>query len=92
MASSDEQDTQPYAVVVNAEEQYSIWPEGREVPRGWRLAGKTGLKSACLAYIGEVWTDMRPQSLREKMTMSAGDQALTPTPIGHETPVPPMPQ
>lgn len=56
-----------YKVVVNHEEQYSIWPADRENPLGWRDVGKSGTKSECLAYIEEVWTDMRPLSLRKKM-------------------------
>ncbi len=56
-----------YKVVVNHEEQYSIWPADRELPKGWKEAGKTGTKEECLAYIKEVWTDMRPLSLRKKM-------------------------
>ena len=68
---SDEQDTTQYTVVVNHEEQYSIWPVGREIPLGWREVGKTGLKAECLAYIEEVWTDMRPLSLRKKMEEAA---------------------
>jgi MbtH protein len=59
--------TQIYKVVVNHEEQYSIWPAGREIPLGWTAVAKEGLKSECLAYIEEVWTDMRPLSLRKKM-------------------------
>jgi len=59
-------DTQ-YTVVINHEEQYSIWPVNREVPAGWKEVGKTGTKKDCLAYIGEVWTDMRPLSLRQQM-------------------------
>lgn len=55
-----------YRVVVNHEEQYSIWPANRENPSGWRNASKSGLKGDCLAYIKEVWTDMRPLSLRKK--------------------------
>jgi MbtH protein len=51
-------------VVVNHEEQYSIWPADRELPLGWREAGTQGTKAECLAYIEEVWTDMRPLSLR----------------------------
>ncbi len=54
-------------VVVNDEEQYSIWPVDRENPAGWRDAGKTGTKQECLAYIEQVWTDMRPLSLRKQM-------------------------
>jgi len=55
-----------YKVVVNHEEQYSIWPDNWKIPLGWLDAGKKGNKEECLAYIGEVWTDMRPLSLREK--------------------------
>ncbi len=62
-----EEDDKTYTVVVNDEEQYSIWPADREVPLGWREAGKSGTKAECLAYIEEVWTDMRPLSLRQKM-------------------------
>jgi MbtH protein len=56
-----------YRVVVNHEEQYSIWPADRELPAGWNDTGKMGPKPECLAYIEEVWTDMRPLSLRRKM-------------------------
>ena len=54
-------------VVVNHEEQYSIWPIDRENAPGWRDAGKTGTKAECLDYINQVWTDMRPLSLRQQM-------------------------
>ena len=67
MLSPDEEDTRVYTVVVNHEEQYSIWLADRELPLGWRAVGKTGLKQECLDYIKEVWTDMRPLSLRKKM-------------------------
>jgi MbtH protein len=70
-----EEDMTIYKVVVNHEEQYSIWPAAREIPLGWRDAGKSGLKSECLAYIEEVWTDMRPLSLRQKMEGDARSQA-----------------
>nr|UHJ79954.1 MbtH family NRPS accessory protein [uncultured bacterium] len=59
-----------FAVVVNHEEQYSIWPIGREVPLGWRIVGKEGSKDECLDYIKEVWVDMRPLSLRQRMSQS----------------------
>jgi MbtH protein len=65
--SDDREDTTTYQVVVNDEEQYSIWPADRELPLGWKPAGKSGPKAECLAYIKEVWTDMRPLSLRKKM-------------------------
>jgi MbtH protein len=67
----DEQDTTTYKVVVNHEEQYSIWPAERPNPLGWRDAGRSGPKAECLAYIREVWTDMRPLSLRLKMDEAA---------------------
>jgi MbtH protein len=56
-----------YSVVRNHEEQYSIWPVDRKVPAGWIAVGFEGVKESCLAHIKEVWTDMRPASLREKM-------------------------
>lgn len=65
-ASEEREDATRYKVVVNHEEQYSIWPEARENALGWRDAGKSGTKEECLAYIKEVWTDMRPLSLRKK--------------------------
>jgi MbtH protein len=66
--SREEQEDNPvYKVVVNHEEQYSIWFADREPPVVWREVGKTGPKAECLAYIKEVWTDMRPLSLRKKM-------------------------
>jgi MbtH protein len=67
MSWEDREDTTIYKVVVNHEEQYSIWPAHRELPLGWNDVGKTGPKDECLAYIKEVWTDMRPLSLRKKM-------------------------
>ena len=60
-------DSARYKVVVNNEEQYSIWPAERENPVGWRDAGRIGSKTECLAYIREAWTDMRPLSLRKTM-------------------------
>jgi len=63
----DREDTTIYKVVVNHEEQYSIWPEYKGNPLGWKDVGKVGPKPECLAYIREVWTDMRPLSLRKKM-------------------------
>lgn len=63
----DESDDTIYKVVINHEEQYAIWPANRELPLGWNEAGKEGTKQECLAYIEEVWTDMRPLSLRKKM-------------------------
>jgi MbtH protein len=67
MSWEDREDNTIYKVVVNHEEQYSIWPAHRENPLGWTDVGKSGPKDECLAYIKEVWTDMRPLSLRKKM-------------------------
>lgn len=67
MSYNDQEDTTIYEVVVNHEEQYSIWPAGRELPLGWNTVGQQGSKEECLAYIEEVWTDMRPLSLRKQM-------------------------
>lgn len=67
MSNDAQEDLSVYKVVLNDEEQYSIWAAERENPPGWYDAGKTGAKTECLAYIKEVWTDMRPLSLRKKM-------------------------
>ena len=67
LSMEEKEDNTIYKVVVNHEEQYSIWFADREPPLGWREVGKTGPKADCLAYIKEVWTDMRPLSLRKKM-------------------------
>ena len=64
---SEDEDTTIYLVVMNGEEQYSIWPGYKPVPDGWNPVGKQGRKQECLAYIEEVWTDMRPLSLRRQM-------------------------
>jgi MbtH protein len=64
-----EDDETAYEVVVNHEEQYSIWPAGRELPLGWNTVGTRGTKAVCLDYINKVWTDMRPLSLRKYMSM-----------------------
>ena len=67
MNRDDKEDNTIYKVVVNHEEQYSIWPADRENPLGWKDADKSGSQTECLACIKEVWTDMRPLSLRKKM-------------------------
>jgi MbtH protein len=65
------EDTRTYRAVVNHEQQYSIWFADRELPAGWKDAGKSGTKQDCLDYIAEVWTDMRPLSLRQQMQSRA---------------------
>jgi MbtH protein len=62
-----EWESERFLVVVNHEEQYSIWPDGRDLPAGWRAVGDAAAKNDCLAYIETHWTDMRPLSLRQAM-------------------------
>jgi len=71
--NQEDEDTRDYDVVMNHEEQYSIWPAGREIPAGWSNVGKSGKKAECLEYIKEVWVDMRPLSLRKKMDAALRD-------------------
>jgi MbtH protein len=67
VASDEADDTRLYTVLVNDEEQYSLWLADLQVPGGWREAGKTGTKQECLDYVRTVWTDLRPLSLRKAM-------------------------
>jgi len=71
MSRDEKEDTTQYKVVINHEEQYSIWFLDRDPPLGWKEVGKSGSKSECLAYIKENWTDMRPLSLRKSMEAPA---------------------
>lgn len=71
----DDDDTREYAVVINHEEQYSIWPTGRDLPSGWSEVGVRGAKRECLDHIDKVWTDMRPLSLRKAMAAASGRQS-----------------
>ncbi len=68
---SDRIDERIYDVVVNDEEQYSVWVQGAPVPAGWRAAGFSGDEASCLAHIDEVWTDLRPKSLRDWLAARA---------------------
>ena len=67
-----EDEATEYVVVVNHEEQYSLWPGFREVPAGWTAVGPKGSRAECLAWIEENWTDMSPKSLRESMKQTDG--------------------
>ncbi len=71
MPREDDEDNIIYQVVVNDEEQYSIWFADRDLPLGWKKVGPQGPKQECLTYIKEVWTDMRPLSLRQHMEKTA---------------------
>jgi MbtH protein len=66
---------QIFLVVVNDEEQYSIWPDFKDIPLGWRRAGKEGSKDECLSFINTIWTDMRPLSLRRAMEAQDAEPA-----------------
>ncbi|MFI5783171.1 MbtH family protein [Nocardia sp. NPDC051570] len=76
-----------WVVVVNDEEQYSIWFANRDIPAGWRSVEVEGSKDECLSHIERVWTDMRPKSLREKLRNRSEllRDRNAPTPIGSET-------
>ncbi|WP_421109519.1 MbtH family protein [Streptomyces sp. NEAU-S77] len=68
-----ERDERQYRVVVNDEEQFSVWPGDRDLPAGWREEGTRGDRETCLAHIDRVWTDMRPRSLREALVRTRQD-------------------
>lgn len=85
-SDTDREDNSIYKVVVNHEEQYSIWPEYKETPLGWTEVGKAGPKADCLAYIKEVWTDMRPLSLRKRMEELARNPLPAPQPLDADKP------
>lgn len=80
------EDTTLYKVVKNEEEQYNIWPADRVNKLGWTDAGKTGTKEECLAWINEVWTDMRPGSLRRAMEAREGASPPAPAPVPASSP------
>ncbi len=86
--NNDREDTATYKVVINHEDQYSIWPADRDNPRGWQDAGKVGRKTECLEYIKAVWTDLRPMSLRKRMEeiaqMGSAHVKFTDTGVGTE--------
>ena len=82
---ADDEDKQIYDVVLNHEEQYSIWWSGREIPSGWRKEGKSGTKAECLEHIRTIWTDMRPLSLRKHMEEVAKNPPPPPPPTVEDT-------
>jgi MbtH protein len=71
----DDDDSLEYKVVINHELQYSIWPTSKPNPAGWTDAGLVGTKTVCLAHIKQIWTDLRPLSLRRAMEKGTGDAA-----------------
>ena len=75
MTQTPGEEQREYEVVINHEEQYSIWPADRDPPLGWKLVGMPGTKAECLDHIEEVWTDMRPLSLRKVLESDQCDNA-----------------
>lgn len=67
----EDEDTE-YLVLVNHENQHSLWPAWREIPAGWKAVGPKGKRQVCLEWIEENWTDMRPKSLIEAMEKADG--------------------
>ncbi|WP_394833992.1 MbtH family NRPS accessory protein [Pendulispora rubella] len=67
-------DDTTFDVVINDEEQYSIWPSYKAIPAGWKAVGKQGKKAECLAYIDVTWTDMRPLSLRKALAQEEAER------------------
>jgi MbtH protein len=67
MTNPFEDENAVYHVLVNDEGQYSLWPSFKDVPQGWTIAKKSDSRAACLEYINQNWTDMRPQSLIDRM-------------------------
>jgi MbtH protein len=67
MTNPFEDENAMYHVLVNDEGQYSLWPSFKDVPQGWTIAKKSESRAACLDYINQNWTDMRPNSLIERM-------------------------
>ena len=76
MTEESMQGAATHTVLINDEGQYSLWPIRKRVPNGWRLADKQGTEAECMEYVDEVWTDMRPISLRNSMRKKA--DAVTP--------------
>ena len=67
-ADRDQDESRRYTVLINAEEQYSLWPKEKAVPPGWREVGQEGTRAECAAYVDATWLDMRPLSLRQAMS------------------------
>lgn len=78
MTNPFEDENAEYLVLVNDEEQYSLWPAFRDIPAGWRATGPKGKRRECLDWIEKTWTDMRPKSLRDAMEKAAQEKASSP--------------
>ncbi len=80
MANPFDDENGEFVVLVNQELQYSLWPTFREIPAGWTAVGPRGTRKACLDYIEENWTDMRPKSLVDQMNKDAAERAQSNVP------------
>jgi len=78
MTNPFEDENAEYLVLINDEEQYSLWPAFRDIPAGWRATGPRGKRGECLDWIDKNWTDMRPKSLRDAMEKDAQERAAKP--------------
>jgi uncharacterized protein YbdZ (MbtH family) len=75
MTNPFEDENAEYLVLINDEQQYSLWPAFRDIPAGWRATGPKGKRRECLDWIDKNWTDMRPKSLRDAMEQSARERS-----------------
>ncbi|HEY2498364.1 MAG TPA: MbtH family protein [Candidatus Angelobacter sp.] len=73
MTNPFEDDNGEYLVLVNEEQQYSLWPAFRDIPAGWSAVGPRGKRKECLSWIETNWTDMRPRSLVKAMEANQSD-------------------
>lgn len=78
MTNPFEDENAEYLVLINHEEQYSLWPAFREIPAGWSATGPRGKRKECLDWIDKNWTDMRPKSLRDAMEQAARERNSNP--------------
>lgn len=75
MTNPFEDENAEYLILINDEEQYSLWPAFRDIPSGWKATGPKGKRRECLDWIDKNWTDMRPKSLRDAMEQSARERS-----------------
>lgn len=75
MTNPFEDENAEYLILINDEEQYSLWPAFRDIPAGWKATGPKGKRRECLDWIDKNWTDMRPKSLRDAMEQSARERS-----------------
>jgi MbtH protein len=72
MYADDDDALQSYVVLINDEEQYSLWLSHKDIPAGWKSVGVSGSKTECMEYVDKVWTDITPLSVRRRLAQQAG--------------------